>query len=133
MLDKPEKIELFARAGSKLGYYVEFTAVPPGLPLQHDLRGRFDDRSIEHLSITNGSLWFYVFEDLSENPIGHAVFACGDDAVVCDGVELLPDHECKGIGTAIYDLAEARSGKPARPSENQSEAAKAFWAKRIAR
>lgn len=60
--------------------------------------------------------------------VGYAQFHHGNKGeMVPYNVQIHPDHQRKGIGTAMYSLAEEKSGRKIVPSKSQSPGAKALW------
>ena len=104
--------------------------VPKGLPEDHHIRQKYDDRSIQ-VPNENGSLWITVRRDDSQGAsVAEAVFASTQRTVQCDTIEVHRDFRLLGIATKLYDLAEEVFDAPVVPSETLSEDAMQFWKKR---
>lgn len=106
--------------------------LPANTGSSHPIHFQFDDRTIE-LDKSWGSFWINIYLLDRDEYLGFATFAASAQSVICDGIEIPVEHQHQGIGTHLYDLAEALFGLPTVPSLSQSDDAQAFWAKRSAR
>lgn len=131
MFEKANEVKSFTEGPcGEHGYFFLITIVPPGLPVDHPARERFDDRSID-LPHELGSAWIIARQNGREGTIvATATFAATREAVRCDSVEVDKKHRRRGIATALYDLAARVFERPVEPSDNLSEDAKAFWSSR---
>ncbi|TCR89889.1 hypothetical protein EV561_104110 [Rhizobium sp. BK376] len=89
------------------GYYVDIVTVPSNLPLNHPARRVYDDRSIE-VPKTNGSIWLTIKSHFGKGHIGIAVFAAGEDSVICECIDITVNnpHIRKSISWWLYLFAE---------------------------
>lgn len=66
--------------------------------------------------------------DKSGAEIGYASFQHVDGGYIeAISVQVKPEHQRKGVASAMYDMAESLSGRPTSPSTDQTTMSKAFW------
>lgn len=112
-------------------YQVEIAFVPPGLPDDHPLRGRYDDRSIS-VPASAGSLWMTLVTSEERHFAGAAIFAADEAIVRCDTIEIVGRFRRRGLASCLYELAAIFTKAPIAPGALLSADAIAFWRARLA-
>ena len=108
-------------------YVATVTLVPAGVPASDAIREDHDDRSL-HVPCSSGSVWCDVHMQDQGAFAANAVFGADDEVVRCDTIDVMQDHQRKGIARHVYEIASCVFGAPVVPSGILSEGAKKFWA-----
>ena len=99
--------------------------VPAGLPVAHEARHLFDDRSVGVL-YGMGSVWFTAAAP-SDLFVAQATFGGDGGKVRCCTIDVAPNFRRQGVATLLYRLASDAFAAPVVPSHLVSKAAVAFW------
>lgn len=113
------------------GYGVEIVLVPYGLPDDHPLCERHDDRAIV-VPASAGSLWMTLRMAGEQHVIGRATFAADATAVRCDNIEIASWCRRRRLASRLYELASSPAGEPIVPGALLTADAIAFWRARLA-
>jgi len=114
------------------GFLVEMAAVPPSLPLNHEARRLYDDRSIDVPNV-NGSLWIWVRHPKIKGWVAQVVFVAGDKSVLCDNFHIDYRYRCMGVAATLCDFAADYFELPVHPSYDDPTPKPQFGADRLKR